>query len=150
MTTFTNNEPIGTGPFKLEKYTSGTSAEYSANTEYWKGAPKVDGMTVVLYNSSTNLTLALIAGEIDIAIDNTIVMSSVSEFMAQDGAQMDVYAGLGNFMVMMNEDNELLADPVVRQAMCMALNTDELIERGEYNCVVKAPISFFRKFSVIM
>ena len=95
MKTFTNNEPIGTGPFKLEKYTSGTSAEYSANAEYWKDAPKVDGMTVVLYNSSTNLTLALIAGEIDIAIDNTIVMSSVSEFMAQDGAQMDVYAGLG-------------------------------------------------------
>ena len=142
MSTFTNAEPIGTGPFVFEKYTNGTSVEYAANTEYWKGSPKVDGMTVVLYNSSTNLTLALIAGEIDIAIDNTIVMSSVSEFMAQDGAQMDVFAGLGNFGVMMNQENELLADPVVRQALCMALNTEELISRGEYNCVVEAPISW--------
>ena len=142
MSTCTNAEPIGTGPFVFEKYTNGTSVEYAANTEYWKGSPQVDGMRVVLYNSSTNLTLALIAGEIDIAIDNTIVMSSVSEFMAQDGAQMDVFAGLGNFGVMMNQENELLADPVVRQALCMALNTEELISRGEYNCVVEAPISW--------
>lgn len=142
MSTFTNSEPIGTGPFVYDEYVSGTSINYTANQDYWKGAPKVDGITVVLYNSSTNLTLALIAGEIDISIDNTIVMSSVSEFMAQENAAMDVYPGLGNFCVMINHENELLADPAVRQAMCMAMNVDELVERGEYNCQEPATINW--------
>lgn len=142
MATFTNSEPVGTGPFVYDEYVSGTSINYTANKDYWKGAPKVDGMTVVLYNSATNLTLALIAGEIDLSIDNTIVMSSVSEFMAQENAAMDVYAGLGNFCVMMNHENELLADPAVRQAMCMATNVNELAERGEYNCVEPATINW--------
>ncbi|WP_067729002.1 oligopeptide ABC transporter substrate-binding protein [Oceanobacillus damuensis] len=38
--------PIGFGPFKVETITPGESVTYSANEDYWRGAPKLDGITL--------------------------------------------------------------------------------------------------------
>lgn len=139
--TFTNDTPIGTGPFVFEKYTVGTSIEMNANPDYWCGAPKVDKMLIVMYNSSPNCTLGLLNGEID-ATTGTIAMSSIPEFLSKENAKMDIYAGLGNYSVIMNHENELLADPAVRKAMAMAINQPELISRGEYNGVLPTSIGW--------
>lgn len=139
--TFTNDTPIGTGPFVFEKHTVGTSIEMAANPDYWCGAPKVDKLLIVMYNSSPNCTLGLLNGEID-ATTGTIAMSSIPEFLSKDNANMDIYAGLGNFSVLMNHENELLADPAVRKAMAMALDQGELISRGEYNGVLPTSIAW--------
>lgn len=134
VSNFANPDPVGTGPFIYSNYTVGTSVELTSNTDYWMGAPKIDGITVVMYNSSPNLTLALISGDIDVSIDNTITMASVSEFLQQENASMDLFTGMGNFCVMINEDNPLLADAAVRKALCMAVDPQTVIQRGEYNC----------------
>lgn len=138
---FTNEQPVGTGPFVFEKYTVGTSIEMAANADYWCGAPKVDKLLIVMYNSSPNCTLGLLNGEID-ATTGTIAMSSIPEFLSKENAVMDIYAGLGNFSVLMNHENELLSDPAVRKAMAMAIDQGELISRGEYNGVLPTSIGW--------
>jgi peptide/nickel transport system substrate-binding protein len=138
---FINETPVGTGPFAWDKYTVGTSVELTAFKDYWNGAPKVDKMLIVLYNTSPNTTLGLLNGEID-CTTGTIAMSSIPEFTSKEFAQMDIYAGLGNFSVLINHENELLSDVAVRKAMAMAINQPELISRGEYNGVLPTSIGW--------
>src|SRR5699024_7063151 len=50
--TFVNSEPIGTGPFIWDSYTTGTSVTFNAYENYWKGAPKLDQAVLMMYNSA--------------------------------------------------------------------------------------------------
>jgi peptide/nickel transport system substrate-binding protein len=129
-----NTVPVGSGPFVWRSYTTGTDVQFDAFKDYWQGAPKVDELIVNLYNSSPNMTLALLAGEIA-ATMGTMAMPSIPEFMTKDNAEMQVFPGFTNYSVIVNHENELLADPVVRKAMAMAINQADLISKGEYNGV---------------
>nr|WP_317428815.1 ABC transporter substrate-binding protein [uncultured Blautia sp.] len=139
--TFVNGSPIGTGPFIWDEYTTGTAVTFEANKDYWKGAPKVDQAILMMYNSAPNCTLALLKGEID-CTSGTIAMSSLPEFTSKENAKLQTFSGLGNFCVMMNHENEQLADPAVRKAMVMAINQEELISKGEYNGVLPTYITW--------
>ena len=136
--TFVNSEPIGTGPFIWDSYTTVT---FNAYENYWKGAPKLDQAVLMMYNSAANCTLALLKGEID-CTTGTIAMSSLPEFTSKENAKLQTYSGLNNFCVMLNHENEQLADPAVRKAMVMAINQEELISKGEYNGVLPTYISW--------
>lgn len=139
--TFVNSEPIGTGPFIWDSYTTGTSVTFNAYKDYWKGEPKLDQAVLMMYNSAANCTLALLKGEID-CTTGTISMSSLPEFTSKENAELQTYSGLNNFCVMINHENEQLADPAVRKAMVMAINQDELISKGEYNGVLPTYITW--------
>lgn len=134
---YTNDTPVGSGPFIFKSYTTGTDIQFDAFADYWRGAPKSDKLIVQMYNSSPNVTLALLKGDIACTF-GTMAMSSIPEFLTKEGAQMQVYAGLNNFSVIVNHDNELLADVNVRKAMIMAINQEDLIKKGEYDGVFPA------------
>lgn len=53
-------------PFKVESVVPGESVTYTANEDYWKGAPKLDGVTLTVVSPET-VVQALESGEIDIA-----------------------------------------------------------------------------------
>ncbi|WP_087972474.1 oligopeptide ABC transporter substrate-binding protein [Oceanobacillus rekensis] len=57
--------PIGFGPFKVETITPGESVTYTANEDYWQGAPKLDGITLKVVDP-TVVAQALETGEIDL------------------------------------------------------------------------------------
>lgn len=139
--TYVNDMPIGTGPFVYKEYVTGTSITLTANKEYWRGAPKADEMLIIMYNTAPNCTLGLLKGEIDMTF-GTMAMSSIPEFKSKENASMDIYAGLGNFSVLMNHENELLADVNVRKAMAMAVNQSDLITKGEYGGVMPTSIAW--------
>lgn len=138
---YTNENPIGTGPFIFKEYVTGTSITLDAFKDYWRGTPKADQMLITMYNTAPNCTLGLLKGEIDCTF-GTIAMSSIPEFNTKENAKMDVYAGLGNFSVLINHENELLSDTAVRKAMAMAINQPELISKGEYNGVLPTSIGW--------
>ncbi len=138
---FLNETPIGTGPFVYKSYNTGTDIQFEANKDYWRGAPNVDNVIVMMYNSSPNVTLALLKGDIDMTM-GTLAMASTPEFLSKPNAKMQVYAGLNNFSVLMNHENPLLADVNVRKAMAMAVNQGDLITKGEYNGVFPTSIGW--------
>lgn len=132
-----NQAPIGSGPFIWKSYTFGTDIQLDANKDYWRGAPKVDNILLQIYNTAPNATLPLLKGDLD-ATTGAIAMPSVPEFNTKVNAKMQVYAGLNNYVVAINHENELLADPAVRTALSMAINESDLITKGEYNGVFSA------------
>lgn len=138
---YTNENPVGSGPFIFKDYVTGTSISLDAFKDYWRGAPGTDNMLITMYNTSPNCTLGLLKGEIDCTF-GTMAMSSIPEFNTKEYAKMDVFAGLGNYSVLMNQENELLSDVAVRKAMAMAINQPELIAKGEYNGVLPTSIGW--------
>jgi peptide/nickel transport system substrate-binding protein len=60
--------PVGTGPFKFKSFTPGSRSEFTANPDYWGGAPYLDAVIVdSSYTDENSRTNALLAGSIDAA-----------------------------------------------------------------------------------
>jgi peptide/nickel transport system substrate-binding protein len=136
-----NENPIGSGPFKWTAYNVGTDIQFTAHKEYWRGAPKLGAIVMKLFNSSPNLMLNLIRGDIYASM-GTMTMPNIPEFLTKPGAKILVYPGSVNFVVAMNLENEVLKDVNVRRAMSMAVNVDDLIVKGEYNAALPTSAGF--------
>lgn len=139
---FLDTTPVGSGPFVWSSYTVGTDVQLKANKDYWIGSPKVDNFIIRLYNNASNLTLGLLREDIHAALGGTIAMPSVPEFLSRPNAKIQRAPGLGNWVVAMNLENEMLSDVNVRRAMRMAINTGDLISRGEYDMVYPTSYGF--------
>lgn len=63
-TLFTNPEPVGTGPYTLDKFTS-QSVTLTARDDYWGGDLAVPTLYFISYNDNTALTTALASGDAD-------------------------------------------------------------------------------------
>ncbi len=64
-TTFTNDEMIGSGPFKLAEISQGEFVRLESNKDYWGGAPAIDEVVFQTYENPDGRVQALINGELD-------------------------------------------------------------------------------------
>ncbi|GAA4990150.1 ABC transporter substrate-binding protein [Yinghuangia aomiensis] len=82
--TYTFENPVGTGPFKLESWTP-QGYLLAKNPGYWQaGKPKIDGIRYVAYTSNVSANLALAQGELDWA--GNFVNNIDKEYVAKDPA----------------------------------------------------------------
>jgi peptide/nickel transport system substrate-binding protein len=58
---------IGTGPYKLTKFTAGQQAVFTPNSNYWGPKPKNGGIIIDYYSKSSTMKLDLQQGNIDMA-----------------------------------------------------------------------------------
>lgn len=61
-----SSNPVGTGPFKLEEHLSQQHVKLAAHNDYFRGAPKLDGVMYRLIPSDSARDLAFTSGELDI------------------------------------------------------------------------------------
>lgn len=64
-----NQLPIGTGPFKVSRWIHGDRIEYAANPFYFRGAPKLHGITVFIVPDANTMESEMRAHDIDLAPD---------------------------------------------------------------------------------
>lgn len=62
-----NKKPIGTGPFKLEKWDTGQSITLVKNPDYFKKDPSIDKVIFKIVNDSKAKVIQLKSGELDLA-----------------------------------------------------------------------------------
>jgi len=66
-----NTDPqVGTGPYRLTKFTPGQQAVLEPNPYYWGPKPKNGGIIINYYSKSSTMKLALQQGEIDMAFQS--------------------------------------------------------------------------------
>ncbi|WP_249870333.1 oligopeptide ABC transporter substrate-binding protein [Oceanobacillus saliphilus] len=132
--------PIGFGPFKVETITPGESVTYSANEDYWRGAPKLDGITLKVVAPQV-VANELETGGVDV-VDSfptdqyPDVEESLTnvEFLGQiDNAYTYIGFKLGSWdadagEVVMDPDAKM-ADVNLRRAMWYAVDNDTVGER---------------------
>jgi len=60
------DDPVGSGPFVLEKWNHGSTLEFVPNLRYWRGRPKLDRFTWKVIPNSETLFAQLQSHEIDV------------------------------------------------------------------------------------
>ncbi|MGI8875569.1 MAG: ABC transporter substrate-binding protein [Egibacteraceae bacterium] len=120
---------IGTGPYRLESYTSGEGSYlYTANDDYFLGAPFVQRIE---YRTVGDPLAAVLAGEADAADQFGLRPDALAPF--QDTPPFAVLEGFpGAFQLGLYWNlarGGALADPRFRHACAMAIDRGDLVER---------------------
>lgn len=131
--TFTNDDPIGTGMFVLDRFEE-QIYEMKANENYWQeGRPYIAGVSLPAFPSNDSIHLALLNGELDWTanfvpdIEATFVSKDpdhFSYFFPPVGATVALY---------MNTEVAPFNDVNVRKAVSMALDRDQIVSIAMYD-----------------
>lgn len=122
------NAPIGTGPFKFERWDRGSAIILSANEDYWmENAPQLEGIIVRNIPDPSSRSIALETGEVMVAGMNPIALSELESVRSVPGVEISTagYDALGGIMFFeFNTRLEKFEDPRVRKAIAHAINRD--------------------------
>ncbi|MDR1565828.1 MAG: ABC transporter substrate-binding protein [Treponema sp.] len=124
-----NKNPIGTGPFRIESYTSQQSLVLVRNSEYWRPElPYLDKVTLVFLADSDSLQIGLQGGNIDGA---SVTGSIISQM---DLSRFEVVPGRSNMVQLLALNNEVkpLDNVLVRKALNYAIDAQEIIDAAFY------------------
>lgn len=123
------NESIGTGPYVVTEWANNDHITLVRNESYWGEKPSVDTCIIHIVPDASTRNLMYQNGELDIidldGLDSSIVSSTYETQYADKLVSKD---RLSLTYMMMNENNEFLSDPVVRQAIQMSIDRQGILD----------------------
>jgi len=133
---FQNNQPIGTGPFKFEKYDKENGyVTLTAYDNYHGGRSHIDTLQIILYGNEQVMAEALKKGDIDIArfptantFNSLKNQPNIETAMARMDRLTDIGFNCDTGGNAASSVNPLLRDEKVRQAVHYATNKKFIID----------------------
>lgn len=123
---FDPKAPIGSGPFVYDTVDAGVQMTFTANKDYWGTVAQVDELMIISFSDTNAEANALIAGQIDVAANFDSTLVSLIE--GADGYEIFDYPTSGALTWAMNCEQEPFDDQIVRQALRLAVNRQEIID----------------------
>lgn len=111
---------VGTGPYVLEKFSSGEKLEFRANPYYHRGTVGIEKITAPIISNSDTLKVALQSGEVDGAL---LTAADVPDVKDSDVTTYAYSSGSINYFGI---NSEIISDQRIRQAIFYALNRGEI------------------------
>ena len=118
------NNPVGTGPYVIDKYDVGVSVAMNANEHYWKEEVPYEKLNISFIEDSTTKAMALQNGDIDVA-ENINTANDLKKL--QDSADFNVSetVGVRTGFAYINQKG-ILGNDDLRKAILMAIDDDTL------------------------
>ncbi len=127
-TDFTRH-PIGTGPYRLKKWTTGQSLELWANADYFEGKPPIKRYIYRIIPDQTTSFLELSVGNIDMAALTPLQHQKQTDTLFfTKNYQKFRYPSFGYCYLGYNLKHPFFSDQRVRKALGLAVNKKEIIE----------------------
>ena len=127
---------FGTGPFQVKEWILGSKVTLVANPDYFKGAPRIDGITVLIIPDENTQRMTFEQGNADV-LDFDYAKTQLQYFM-DNGYESQVVGGrrMGTYYLMFNTAIEPLDNVNVRKALQMAIDRQAILDavyngRGE-------------------
>lgn len=121
-----NAHPIGTGPFEFNEWVTQQHVALDANPDYFRGAPKLDGIVLQFIPSDSSRELAFQSGELDVVYGKREQVW-VESARSIPRAVVDIFSP-GEFRTLhLNQTMEPFDDVLVRQAVAHAINVDDIV-----------------------
>src|SRR3989442_921284 len=140
-TSFNKGVPVSTGPFKVEKYTSGQSVSLVRNESFFGPKPYLDKVVfTVVPDPNTQIAQAL-AGDVSIMIlDNK---AAVDRVKSASGLVVASRPLVQYYWLSLNQTDPRFTDVRVRQAFVYAIDRQAIIKSVElgYGSVANSPIT---------
>jgi peptide/nickel transport system substrate-binding protein len=117
--------PIGTGPFAFGEHTTQQYVKLVANDAYFRGAPKLGGITYRMIPSDSARELAFTSKEIDV-MDGKREQRWVDS-ATRRGMKVDIFEPAEFRTLFINRSIKPLDNLKVRQAIAAAVNVDDIL-----------------------
>jgi peptide/nickel transport system substrate-binding protein len=144
-----NQKFVGTGPYRLTDWGGGGQIELEANPYYVLGKPKIDRATYRVVEDSNTALAATLAGEVDLALRDTISFDGATILKEQWEAK-----GLGTVSIRpvtfrwvnLSGTNPLFKDVRVKRALLHAIDRESMAKNIFKGLapVIHFPMSPFR------
>ncbi len=133
LETWSNDNPIGSGPFKFDELKKGEFLKLVRNEDYFKGSPNVDELIYVVYGNSDIMTQALKIGEIDAAVNFSASQLENLQNLPEIDAITAVQPGFTELSFNCSDDadskgNKLLLDKNIRKAIEWAIDKQNILD----------------------
>lgn len=119
--------PVGTGPFRYERWRRGDSLILVRNEQYWGAAPKINSVVFKFIGDPAAAFSSMKAGDID-AYPNYPAPESVAEFESDPNFKVVTGASEGKVILAINNRHSPLNDVLVRRAISHALDKEAIID----------------------
>ncbi len=120
-----NQNPIGTGPYKFEKWENGQYVQLKTNEDYYNGKPKIDKVVFKIIADEKARAMQLESGEIDLA---QLEPKDVKVFENKEGIKLYREKTADYRCVMYNFRKELFQDKAVVKALNYAVKRQEVVD----------------------
>ncbi|MGW2288706.1 ABC transporter substrate-binding protein [Streptomyces phaeochromogenes] len=116
------------GPFELEKWTSGAGIELKANPHYWDSRYRAHArkVTLLFVTDTTALTQALASGAIDGAYD--VPNSALPTLKGSVAGQLYFGPSLKSVQVAPLQNKGISAEPDIRRALSLAVDRTQIAD----------------------
>lgn len=132
MTNDANRNPVGSGPFMLEKWDRGSAVHLVKNPDYWQeGKPHLDGLIGQIIPQASARTLALLSGAIDMVPYYYVAVNDWPQLRANPDLRLvpskvpPALSFLG-----LNLESPELQDKKVRHALAMATDREFMLQKA--------------------
>jgi len=117
--------PIGTGPYRIDQVTADREVVLKANPDYYKGKLKIEQFVAKPFADQNIMSQALGFNAIDMII--LVNPRHIPELQGDKRFVLQPYNALSYSFFGYNQRNPLLADKRVRQALTLAINREEML-----------------------
>lgn len=129
---------IGTGPFMHKSQETGVKWVIERNDNYWAELPVTKQITFVVITDASSRALTLKSGDVDAIFDANA--SDIVNFMADSNYNVFKAENSANVYVGLNCANgSICEDPIVRQAIAMSINRDDVVNACYENGACAVP-----------
>lgn len=137
-----NAKPLGSGQYKLTKYSPGQEVVFEANENYFRGAPTVKNVIFKTTTETTNLPM-LQQGETDMDEGISVSEDNVEALKEMGFVDINLLPNNGYGYIAFNHKSKKFQDVKVRQALVYGLNRKEIVAGiyGPYADVINIPES---------
>ena len=119
--------PVGSGPFKVDRWSTGDTIELSANDAYFGGRPNLDRVRVKVVPDNSGRVVALESGDLDF-VQSPVSPQDVSRVQSAGKLKVDRTPAAGYTYVNLNCADPALSDKRVRQALSHLVNKQQIID----------------------
>ena len=120
--------PVGTGPFMLKSWQSGSKITLEKNPNYWrKGQPYLEQVVAKVIPAANARVLALLSGEVDFIYHVWVDRNALAPVEKSPKYQLVNQGPPGDFDMVYNVRNAPYSDVRVRQALLTAIDRDFII-----------------------
>jgi peptide/nickel transport system substrate-binding protein len=120
-------DPIGTGPFMLKEYVPKEKIVEVRHPEYFRGKAKLDRIELWFMPDASSREMAYRKGEIDI-VEGEREQAWVNKMRQVPGTAIEIFGPGETLVIHFNMTKKPLDDIRIRQAICHAINIDELMK----------------------
>jgi peptide/nickel transport system substrate-binding protein len=135
------DNPVGTGPYKFDRWDKGEQVVLVRNDAYWSYTPSLDQIAFKAITEAGARAAALLSGEVQLAVE---ISPETSEQLAtNDGFAVATGPTGSLWFLAMNVENPVFADVRIRQAINYAVDKETIVSAilNDTAAIASGPLS---------